>query len=206
MTTLLHFKGSTRPKRSHSHKIAEAFIEAWKQKYADGMIENVNPWTMPMEPFDEEAVNAKFAVIGGQGHTPEQAKIWETVKNTAALLEKADILVFSIPMWNFGIPYRIKHFIDIVTQPGILFNYDPGTGYVGLLKNKRAVVTYARSGEYPLGSPIDFQRSYIEFWLKFIGIEAISTIVLEGLAAPPEEVSKRTELALSQARELAQTF
>jgi putative NADPH-quinone reductase len=32
-------------------------------------------------------------------------------------------------MWNFGIPYKLKHYIDVLTQPGQTFNFDPTTGY-----------------------------------------------------------------------------
>ena len=41
-------------------------------------------------------------------------------------------------MWNFGVPYKLKHYLDVLTMPGTLFGFDPATGYIGLLKDKRA--------------------------------------------------------------------
>jgi LacI family transcriptional regulator len=32
----------------------------------------------------------------------------------------ADRLLFSVPMWNAGIPYVLKQFIDVVSQPGAI--------------------------------------------------------------------------------------
>lgn len=41
----------------------------------------------------------------------------------------ADDYLFTVPMWNGGIPYRLKLYIDIITQPGLLFGFDPTAGY-----------------------------------------------------------------------------
>ncbi|TVS05393.1 MAG: hypothetical protein EA413_06875 [Cyanobium sp. PLM2.Bin73] len=42
-------------------------------------------------------------------------------------------------MWNFSIPYKLKHWIALVTQPGLSFGFDPATGYYGLITGTRAV-------------------------------------------------------------------
>ena len=54
--------------------------------------------------------------------------------------KSADKYVFSLPMWNFGIPYKLKHFIDVLVQPGLTFSFSPETGYKGLVTGKPAVV------------------------------------------------------------------
>ncbi len=41
----------------------------------------------------------------------------------------ADHYVFAVPIWNGGLPYRLKQYIDIITQLGISFNFDPEKGY-----------------------------------------------------------------------------
>jgi FMN-dependent NADH-azoreductase len=84
-----------------------------------------------------------------------------------------------VPMWNGGIPYRLKLYIDIMTQPGLLFGFDPAKGYSGLLKDKRATVIYT-SGVYAPGVPaafgIDHHSTYFDDWLRFIGITDITTV------------------------------
>jgi hypothetical protein len=46
-------------------------------------------------------------------------------------------------MWNFGIPYKLKHWIDVITQPGLTFRFDPAQGYLPLLKDRPTVVIIA---------------------------------------------------------------
>ena len=42
-------------------------------------------------------------------------------------------------MWNFGIPYKLKQWIDVITQPGLAFRFDPAQGYLPL--GGRSVLT-----------------------------------------------------------------
>jgi len=28
-------------------------------------------------------------------------------------------------MWNFGIPYKLKQWFDLIVQPGLTFGFDP---------------------------------------------------------------------------------
>ena len=63
--------------------------------------------------------------------------------------------------------------IDVITQPGLVFGFDPASGYRGLLQGKRAAAIYT-SGVYAPGVPpafgTDFHSTYFEDWLRFAGI------------------------------------
>jgi FMN-dependent NADH-azoreductase len=53
----------------------------------------------------------------------------------------------------------------------------------------------------------DHQKGYIDFWLKFIGVEQVQTLVVEGTTWPEKE--KREESiarGLEEARKLAADF
>ena len=122
---------------------------------------------------------------------------------------KADKYVFSLPMWNFGVPYKLKHYIDVITQPGLSFSFSPETGYSGLVTGKPAAVIYARGGEYSSSDDavgMDFQRRYLELWLGFIGFTDVSTILVEPTLSDPSDVEKTLKKALDQANELAGQF
>jgi FMN-dependent NADH-azoreductase len=87
-------------------------------------------------------------------------------------------------MWNFAYPYKLKQLIDLACQRNMLFTYD-GNEYGPLLKTPRAFVVYARGGTYAEDSPtpasrFDHQKGYIDFWLKFIGVKEVHTLVVEG--------------------------
>lgn len=193
MAKLVHFEASPRKERSHSLKAARAFIEAYREANPMDAVESVDLWTLPLIEFDNAANSAKFAVMGGGDHTPEQAAIWEQVKDTAALLMQADTLLFSVPMWNFGIPYKLKHFIDVVTQPGVTFTYSPEVGYTGLAAGKTAVVVYARGSSYAEGTGMEGlnqQSPYFETWLQFIGITDIRSFAVQPTAGQPQDIEK----------------
>lgn len=64
-------------------------------------------------------------------------------------LRKADIVLLSVPMWNFGIPYRLKHLIDAISQKDVLFTFDE-RGLNGMFGGRKVVVvTPAASGSAP---------------------------------------------------------
>ena len=82
-------------------------------------------------------------------------------------------------MWNGGIPYRLKLYIDIITQPGLLFGFDPSKGYFGLLEGKTATMIYSSGVFAPGVAPsfgVDFQSNYLDWWPRFIGVSDIRTI------------------------------
>jgi FMN-dependent NADH-azoreductase len=91
----------------------------------------------------------------------------------------ADRYLFATPMWNGGIPYRLKHYIDIVHQPGLTWDLNPKTGFFGLLKNKHATVVLT-SGAYAQGAPAgfgpDYQSTYLRDWFAQSGVEEIDEV------------------------------
>lgn len=206
MAKLLYLECSPRKERSHAIAVARAFLEQYQSTHPDDTIETLDLWAADLPPFDGETLNAKYAVMSGSGHTPEQAAAWNAVTAVADRFKAADKYLFSIPMWNFGIPYPLKHYIDVITQPGLTFSFSPETGYQGLVTGKPVVVVYARGGEYPAGTPgeaMDLQSAYMKLWLGFIGFTEIHSILVEPTLAPPEVVSARKEAAIAQATALA---
>ena len=93
----------------------------------------------------------------------------------------------------------------------MLFIYD-GVEYGPLLKTPRAFVVSARGGTYAEDSPtpasgFDHQRGYIDFWLKFIGVKEVRTLVIEGTTWPGKEQREaQIESGLEEARRLAGDF
>jgi FMN-dependent NADH-azoreductase len=112
-------------------------------------------------------------------------------------------------MWNFGIPYRLKHYFDVLVQPGYTFSSDRESGYTGLVTDKPVVVVYARGGDYSSGeaTQCDLQKPYVETTLKFIGFTDVHPIVIEPtLAGWPDVASDCVSQAEATARELARSF
>jgi FMN-dependent NADH-azoreductase len=179
MSKLLHVSASPRGERSESLAIARTFLETVAEFHDDVEVEEWDLWDGALPAFGPDAVAAKYAVFGGVGHTPEQTAAWAEVRDTYQRLNRADYLLFSVPMWNHGIPYVLKQLIDVVSQPGLLYSFDPATGYRGLLTTKKAVVIYT-SGVYGDGRPpafgVDFQQPYFDDWLRWAGVRESTAI------------------------------
>jgi FMN-dependent NADH-azoreductase len=130
-----------------------------------------------------------MATFFGQEQTPEQQAAWDAARAVFNQFAAAEAYVFNIPMWNHGIPYPLKQWIDIITQPGWAFGFDPSQGYSGLMQGKRAFVVYT-SGVYADGRPAsfgtDFATTYFDDWLSFVGITDVESIRLLGQVLDPD--------------------
>src|SRR4051812_1409749 len=204
MSRLLHISASPRGERSESLAIAQTFLQVVAEMHPDVEIDEWDLWDGTLPAFRPDAVAAKYAIFAGADHTPEQAAAWAEVRATFDRLNSADYLLFSVPMWNHGIPYVLKQFIDVVSQPGLLYGFDPVTGYSGLLTGKKAVAIYT-SGVYGDGRGsafgVDFQASYFDDWLSWAGVQERETISFRpNLAiADPEPGRQAAHAAARQA-------
>ncbi len=205
MAKILHILASPRGERSASTTVAKEFLAAYKAKNSGDSIETLDLWKADLPPFDGDALNAKYAVMGGQNFTPEQQAAWGVITQIAEHFKSADVLVFSLPMWNFGIPYRLKHYFDVIAQPGLLFGYAPDKGYFGLVTGKKAVAVYASGGVYGPGSgaeAYDQQSKYLKQFLGFVGVTDVKEIFVGGTAMNKDAV----ESGKKQAVEVAASF
>jgi FMN-dependent NADH-azoreductase len=191
MTQLLHVNASPRGPVSQSLAIAESFLDVYKARRPALKIDSLNLFEDPLPEFGTVAAAAKIAAFSGQEPTGEQADAWAQARGVFDRFAAADEYVFNVPMWNAGVPYVLKQWIDIVTQPGWAFGFDPSEGYLGLLTGKRAVVAYT-SGVYAPGVPLsfgaDFHSEFFNDWLRFVGITDVTELRLSPsvLTATPD--------------------
>jgi FMN-dependent NADH-azoreductase len=151
--------------------VAEHFIDSYRNTHRGDTIETLNVWQAQLPEFDGATIDAKYAIVHGQPHSPEQVHAWKAVARLANHFKSADKYIVSLPMWNFGIPYKLKHYIDLLVQPGLTFGFTPGEGYKGLVTGKPFVAIYARGGAYGPGSgaeTADHQSTYLKQILGFI--------------------------------------
>ncbi len=209
MAKLLHIAASPRHGRSHSLQVASAFIEAYRHAHPGDHVETLDLWTYKLPSFDGETISAKYAVLSGDVHTPVQADAWSAVRQAADGFKAADKLLLSVPMWNFGVPYVLKHYIDVITQPGLTFAWSPERGFKGLVTGRPAVVVSASAGAYHGGSgaeAADFERPYLEHWLRFIGFTDIRTVTIAPTMADAAALRAAQDAASREAAALAKGF
>ena len=204
MTRLLHISASPRGERSESLALAAAYLEEVSAR-ADVEIEQWDLWDGTLPDFGPDGVAAKMSVFAGAEPTGAQATAWERATRAFERFDAADAYLLSVPMWNGSVPYVLKQLIDVVSQPGTVFGFDPVEGYSGLLTGKKAVLVltsavYGRERSAAFG--LDFQRPYLEWWLDWAGVEDVTTVEFR----PDLATDRADELraaALEQVRQAA---
>lgn len=208
MARILHVAGSPRSTLAFSYRVAQAFIESYQQAHPGTGAETLDLFEADLPAFDAPAAAAKYAVLGGREPADHAARVWQRVIEIIDHFKTADLYVLSSPMWNFSIPYRLKHFLDIIVQPGLTFSYDPQKGYAGLVTGRPLVLALARGGNYPRGEngrhELDFQTPYLKSIFGFIGFEDFHVLAVEDTLSPRAEanLAGAVERARALGREL----
>ena len=204
MSKILHIIASPREADSKSRALSEGYLESLKEKNKDIAIDTIELWKEDLPEFDLNKAAAKMTFFGDGEMNDTKQSAWDIVVEITQRFIDADHYVLAVPMWNGGVPYKIKQYIDIITQPGLLFGFDPQKGYSGLLENKRATVFYT-SGVYAPGvAPkygSDYHSNYLNWWLNMIGVKDIEEVRFQpSLLA--EYPAKSFEEALEKAKRL----
>lgn len=209
MTRLLHIASSPRGEESESLRIAGTFLAAYRDAHPDAEITTWNLWDGTLPAFGPAAAGAKMTVLGGGEPAGDQAVAWQAVQATVRRFLAADRLLFSVPMWNASVPYVLKQFIDVISQPGWIFDVDPHTGYSHLLtgRGKRAAVIYTSAVWGPALGPrfgSDFQSTYFNDWLRWTGLTDITEIRYHPTLTGDRDDTRHA--ADTQARDIAKLF
>ncbi len=207
MAKLLYIQCSPRGPRSKSIQVADAFVEAYKTRNPKDTVEVLNLFEASLPVFDGPVVQGKYNIMHGKPHTAQEKKAWDEVVGIIDHFKSADKYVFAVPMWNFGIPYRLKQYIDIIVQPTYTFAVS-ATGYEGLVKGKPALVVLARGGAYSgPAEGYDQQKRYLDQVLNFIGFTRIEHILVEPtLHGTPEAIEALVEERKLEARQMVDSF
>jgi FMN-dependent NADH-azoreductase len=180
MTKLLYIQASPRHGASRSIAVADAYLAALKASDPTLEVDVIELWDAGLPEFDGNRNEAKLTVFGGGTNEGTQATLWDEIVDIAGRFTRADRYLFAIPMWNGGIPYKLKQYIDLIHQPGLTFGFDPEKGYFGLLSGKKAALVYT-SGAFSEAFPspafgVDHQSTYMRSWLNQAGITNLEEI------------------------------
>lgn len=202
---LLYIQASPRTMRSHCKAIAEAFVEAWSRFNTGSKVDVHNIWEMELPDFDGAAVEGRYLAGAGKECSGEQRLAWGKVAGFAENFISYDRYVIASPMWNYLMPYRMKHYLDLVIQPGISFMRSDEE-YKSAAAQKKTALFLARAGEYPEGSPLDFQKPYFEQSFKMMGLKNNYYIMVEPTGADAQAVKSMHTAKINEALALAKEF
>ncbi len=209
MSKLLHLAASPRPE-SYSTRVAKAFLDSYRRAKPDDRVETLDLFQADLPKFDAPQAKAKYAVMAGQTPRDEAEAAWQSVLKTIDHFKAFDKYLVSCPMWNFGVPYRLKQYLDLIVQPSLTVAYSPAEGYTGLVVGKPLLLVLASGGSYASGNPLetfDFLESYLRAIFGFIGFTDIRAIRVQGtMQKPPEQVEIEVRNAIAEAEEAAKAF
>lgn len=180
---VLNIVSSPRGSKSASIAIADAFLAAYCSEHPHVEVDTLNVWTEDLPDFDGDAIEAKYKGVSGATMDEAEAEIWTKIQALVQRFQAADRVLVGAPMWNFSHPYKLKQLIDLVSQRNMLFTFD-GRSFGPMLSVTRALVISTRGQSYDDEGPtpeshFDHQSDYLTFWLKFIGVIDVRTMVVE---------------------------
>ncbi|WP_397591105.1 FMN-dependent NADH-azoreductase [Sphingorhabdus sp.] len=209
MNRLLYIGGSPRKERSRSAMVADRLLTRLKERYPELSVERLDVFDIDLPAFDQDAVAGRYHLLAGNAVDPEQADAWRDLKKWTDQFLSFDSYLIATPMWNFGIPYRLKQYIDILTQPGLTFRNDSDGNVEGLAQGRRAIIVAASAmpfGSLPEIDGLDFQLAYLKAWLGFIGVTDIGAVRVAGTFGPDDVVAAAMAQAFTDADRLANTM
>ena len=194
---LLHIIASPRGTKSRTLQISQHFLQAFREKFTNASVEEIDLFKTDLPPILGSKVDAKYMILGQEELNSALIAAWERISAYAHKFLSFDVYLISAPMWNFSIPYQLKHYIDIIVQPGILFKITDA-GPVGLALNKKMICITSRGSNYevPFLQDCDFQENYLWAIFGLIGITDISFIK----AQPMDWGPQLSEGSIKQAR------
>lgn len=183
MKNILHITSSPRGDESISTQLGKAVVSELQLKYPENGLEELDLVQHPFPHLDGKHTAALRTPADQQ--TAEQRRLMQRSNGAIQQLFKADDIVISLPLHNFGIASVLKSWLDHVIRAGHTFKYGP-EGPKGLLAGKKVHIAIATGGIYSNGpmAALDFAVPYLESVFKFIGITDFQVYRAEGLGIP----------------------
>lgn len=190
MAKLLQINSSLSGDEGHSSQLTNEFVQRWLKRNPKGSVRVRDLARHPVPHLDAERLHA--FITPADKRTEQQREIVAYSDSLIDELREADVIVFGVPMYNFGIPSTLKAYFDHIARSGETFRYT-ANGPEGLLEDKPVYLLAARGGLYA-GTDADSQTGYLNTFLNFLGLRSTQFVYAEGMA-----VSETKQRALAEA-------
>jgi FMN-dependent NADH-azoreductase len=159
--TLYRLDASIRVEGSHSRALADIVEQEWSAAHpGDDVIRRhigIEPVPSTAWPL---AVQAAMAP-SDEGRTPEQLEAVALATHEADQLLSADVALFAVPLYNFGVSQHFKTWVDLVITDPRMAGQAPAT------EGTPAVLAAVRGGFYGPGTPRE-GWDYASGWMQRI--------------------------------------
>lgn len=192
MATLLQINSSLSGDQGHSSNLSNEFVSRWRERNPGGKVITRDLARHPIPHLDAERLHA--FITPAEKRSATQKDIVDYSDQLISELRRADLVLFGVPMYNFGVPSTLKAYFDHVARSGETFQYTE-TGPEGLLDDKPVYIFAARGGQHQ-GTDADSQTGYLSTFLNFLGLSDVHFVYAEGMA-----MTGKREAALEQAKQ-----
>ncbi|WP_321364907.1 NAD(P)H-dependent oxidoreductase [uncultured Celeribacter sp.] len=178
MTKSLLFLTFSPRSASNSSGLARKFIDQWKSANPDAPIVEHDFGQTPMAGPDQAWIEANMTPKE-QRSSAQRATLAASDKAISEL-RAATHVVLATPMFNFSTPWQLKSYIDNLVRNNETFGFDPETGPIPLLDQKKKMkVIWSSAFDYAVGNDmkaLDQLTPYISTIFGFMGVTDISFV------------------------------
>ncbi|MGS4948180.1 FMN-dependent NADH-azoreductase [Meridianimarinicoccus sp. RP-17] len=182
MTRILRIDASARAARSLSRKLGDQFIDEWTAREPDVEVLTRDVGMTPPPIITEAWIAAVFSVE----MTADQRELTRTSDELIAEVAAADVIVFTTPMYNYGMPAALKAWFDQVVRVNKTFSFDLARGdrpLVPVLSGK-TVVALTSWGEFGFGPGEmndggDMLVPHLRFASRYLGMSKFHHVGIE---------------------------
>lgn len=173
---LLHIIATPRGLASNTGRISSCLLEGLHERYDDLEVATLDLFSADLPAVAGVNIKTKYALMTGQPVDQAARTSWSEIEKTIEQFLDADRYLLTVPMWNFGIPYALKYYIDAIVQPGYLFKYNEFGQPEGLVLDRTMVVVTSRGADYSQGylASLDFVESYLRTIFGLVGITDVT--------------------------------
>ena len=180
---ILHVCANPKPtEESISKQIASAFIGKLIELKPDVELVNVDLYDEKPPFYSYDLYKRAWYPVFDEGYEPSKVEEMSLnyAKGQIEKFKEADVLVLTMPMWNYSVPAIMKAWIDQILLPGYTFSLSKENGVQGLHNIKRIVMLVSSGGVYKEEDDRDALTRQIRHGFEFIGINEIDVVWAEG--------------------------
>lgn len=184
MKNLLHIISSPMGSYSHSIKLGNAIVKQLSLKYPGSNLTERNLINDNPPYLDGSHIFAAFK--DGNDISEEEREKLGYSDMVLTEIKNADVIILGAPMYNFGIHATLKAYIDQIVRLGQTIKYQPDGTRIGLLAHKTVYLAITAGGNYNQEfNPVkDYIVNHLTAILKYIGIDDIQSLIIEGTKKP----------------------
>lgn len=204
---ILHVCANPKPtEQSVSKQLAARFFGKLMELNPDVELNNVDLYQEKPPYYSNDLYRRMWSPVFDPVYEPSKAEeaAAHYATKQAEIFNAADVLVLTMPMWNFSAPAVMKAWMDQVLAPGHVFDLTDD-GPKPLHKIKTVVLLVASGGIYKEDDERDALSRQVSAAFGFIGISDIRIAWADG--QNPlffSDSATRRDMAVEAAEELAE--